>query len=265
VPFLSWDLHLHPGPSNVPRWGGGSQIWEAARDAGVAGFVWKSHEFHTADRAAALPAGPPHAFGSASLNPWAGVEDVMAAIEAGARWVWGPTQNEALENAWRLPLPRIWNEVWPELVASGRKLVLAAAHLDFAGQQVVARACADVPHITCSITHGGFLVEDELAALAPTGCAFEFDCYTLTREVPGMKQGSLERLASAALERGNIAYLTSDAGQASTGNPFTFASGVLDEWRPELGDDLLEALSRTGPERLVQRALGIASPGPSAG
>ena len=99
MPFLSWDLHLHPGPSNVPRWGSGSQIWEAARDAGVAGFVWKSHEFHTADRAAALPAGPPHAFGSASLNPWAGVEDVMAAVEVGARWVWGPTQNEALENA----------------------------------------------------------------------------------------------------------------------------------------------------------------------
>jgi hypothetical protein len=252
---LSWDLHVHPGPSSVPRWGDGAQVWEAAREAGVGGFVWKSHEHHTAVDAAALP-DRPVAFGSASTNPWARVDDVIAAVEAGARWVWGPTCKPDGENDFLLPLPAIWADLWPELVACGRRLVVATAHLTPRDALRVAEDCAAVEHLACSITHSAFLTVDEISALAPTGCAFEFDCFTLTRTKPALPLGSLRALASHALELGNLAYLTSDGGQASSGNPFLFAEGVIEGWRLDVGDELLETLARTGPARFVEGALG---------
>lgn len=259
---LSWDLHLHPGPSNVPRWGDGRRVWSAAREADVAGFVWKSHEYHTADLAAELPEGPPHAIGSASLNPWAGVADIMGAVAAGARWIWGPTCREDGGNDWDRPLPPWWVELWPELCACDRRLVLATGHLDREGRRRVAEACSDVPHLACSVTHSLFLDEDELVFLTRSGCAFEFDCYTWTREIPGRTSGSISRLAELALRHDCIAYLTSDGGQESTGNPFLFGSATLEELRPILGDDLLRSLSRTGPERFVEEALGPADEQP---
>jgi len=221
----------------------------------VAGFVWKSHERHTADLCAELPPGPPRAIGSAILNRWAGVEDVLAAVGSGAGWVWCPTCDAEGMNAWNLPLPVWWNELWAELVEHGRRLVLATGHLDSDGRRIVAEACAGVPHITCSITHSHFVSEEELVSLSRTGCAFEFDCYTLTHTIPGLSAGSLRRFAELALERGCNAYLTSDGGQASTGNPFAFAAATLRSWRPTCGDDLLVTLSRSGPERLVDEAL----------
>jgi hypothetical protein len=251
---LSWDLHVHPGPSNVPRWGDGRRVWSAAREAGVAGFVWKSHERHTHDLCAELPPGPPHAIGSASLNPWAGVEDVAAAVESGARWVWGPTCTPDGENAWELPLPAWWDELWAELADSDRRFVLATGHLDAEGRRRFAEACAAVPHVTCSVTHSHFLTGDELRSLATTRCAFEFDCFTLTRAIPGRSAGSLPELAGLVLEAGCTAYLTSDGGQASTGDPFRFAAATLEEWRTACGDDLLLTLGRTGPVRFVEEA-----------
>jgi hypothetical protein len=64
---LAWDLHVHPGPSSVRRWGTGAQIQAAAARAGLRGFLWKSHERHTSLACADLPR-TPRAIGSASLN-----------------------------------------------------------------------------------------------------------------------------------------------------------------------------------------------------
>ena len=254
---LSWDLHLHPGPSNVPRWGDGRRIWEAAREADVAGFVWKSHEYHTHDLCAQLPAGPPYAIGSASLNPWADEGGVVSAVESGARWVWGPTCHADGTNDWDLPLPAWWEDVWQALAGTGLRIVLATGHLDADGRRRVAEACAATSHISCSVTHTLFLREEEIVALSATGCAFEFDCFTYGRLIPGRSPGSLPRLAEAALARGCIAYLTSDGGQASTGNPFLFAAATLEELRRVCGDELTRTLSRSGPERFVHEALGV--------
>src|SRR5262245_38517806 len=98
---LSWDLHVHPGPSSVPRWGTGAEIQAAAARAGLAGFVWKSHERHTPLDCAALPP-EPRAIGAASLNAWAGPDDVERAIADGARWLWGPSRLPGLMLGWDL-------------------------------------------------------------------------------------------------------------------------------------------------------------------
>src|SRR3954466_8320015 len=97
MPVLSYDLHVHPGPPRAPRWGTGEDVQRAAEEMGVRGFVWKAHEQHTPRLCAALPPSPVRAFASASLNPWATLEDVVGALDAGALWLWGPTVSEAGE------------------------------------------------------------------------------------------------------------------------------------------------------------------------
>src|SRR5690242_2100822 len=109
--MLSWDLHVHPGPPRLGRWGGGLEVWNAAREAGLEGFVWKSHEEHTAKACSLLPAGPPFAVASATLNPWASPDSVAEAVGAGARWVWGPTKRPDGVVGWDLPLPDWWSEL----------------------------------------------------------------------------------------------------------------------------------------------------------
>src|SRR5439155_858320 len=121
---LSYDLHLHPGPSVAPRWGDGRRVWDAAAAAGVHGFVWKAHERHTAELCRELPAVPVRAIGSASLNGWATARDVMEAVDAGARWIWGPTLTGDGSIGWELPLPGWWDDLAGRLSTSGKRLVL---------------------------------------------------------------------------------------------------------------------------------------------
>src|SRR5919204_701841 len=142
MPTLSYDLHVHPAPSAAPRWGDGTRVWQAAAAAGVRGFVWKSHEEHTVARCGALPPEPVRAIPSASLNPWARLDDVVEAIERGALWLWGPTQTEDGEIGWELTLPRDWDRVAAWLSGWRRPLVLATGHLGAAGRAAFAALAA---------------------------------------------------------------------------------------------------------------------------
>jgi hypothetical protein len=179
---------------------------------------------------------------------------VLTAVDAGALWVWGPTCDADGANAWELPLPAWWEELWPELAR--RRLVLATGHLDAAGRRRFAEACAGLPEVTCSLTHSLFLADGEVEALAATGCAFELDCYTRTVAIPGHTAAPVARRASRIRELGCLVHLTSDGGQASTSDPFRFAAAELEKLRPECGDELVYALAREGPERLAAR-LGL--------
>jgi hypothetical protein len=174
---LSYDLHVHPGPSAVPRWGNGEAVWDAARAAGVRGFVWKSHEEHTSGRCAQLPEHPVRAIGSASLNPWARMPDITAAIEAGAEWVWGPTTSRAGEIAWDLPLPEHWDGLAAWLRACRPRVVLATGHLGSTGRAAMVRLAAEVG-VPCSVTHTLLIGLDEALELARLGAALEIDAYT---------------------------------------------------------------------------------------
>jgi len=243
MPTLSYDLHVHPAPSKAPRWGDGRRIWEAARDAGVRGFVWKAHEQHTAALCNELPAAPVRAIASASLNAWAALADVVAAVETGARWVWGPTLGPDSEVGWDLTLPAWWAELSRWLAESRTRLVLATGHLGAQGRAAMAKLADDHDHLLCSVTHSHFVPLDELEELAARGCRFEVDAYTLTVDIPGRKRAGLEDV----LARGTV-YFTSDGGQASTGNPFVFGARTLDavarDAAMEIGVDNPAALVR---------------------
>jgi len=252
---LSWDLHLHPAPSATPRWGDGLQIWEAARDAGVRGFVWKSHEEHTAQRSRALPPGPPTAIGSASLNAWATLNNVMEAVALGARWIWGPSRDSEGRLAWELPLPPWWPELRSALATLPHSVVLATSHLDAAGRLEFARTAAERPTIRCSVTHSLYVPTEEATVLAKLGCAFEFDLYTAVHPVPGRPQGDLLMRAASLWETGSFVYLTSDGGQAHLGNPFEFSSRVLTDLSAKSGSGLVDELAVRNPAKLVGTVL----------
>jgi hypothetical protein len=255
---LSWDLHLHPAPSVAPRWGDGRRVWEAARQAGASGFVWKSHEEHTVERCALLPAGPPIAIPSASLNPWAGKTDVVAAVEAGAIWLWGPTCDGGGRVAWDLPLPAWWPELRAWLAELRRPLVLATGHLGPDGRAEFAETAAALEPVRCSITHSLQVRPLELRMLARAGCLFEFDFYTYAYPPPDRWIGKAETWAEVVVEeQGAFAYLTSDGGQAHTGNPFTFACRARNALERELGTSLVEHLWTRAPAELAHEVLQL--------
>jgi hypothetical protein len=252
---LSWDLHLHAGPSVTPRWGDGLRVWEAARDAGVRGFVWKSHEEHTAMRCQMLPQPPPLGIGSASLNSWATVESVIAAVHDGARWIWGPSRDPRGELGWDLELPSWWSQLKVELAHLPHPVALATAHLGAQGRLELARCGAEIPGVHCSVTHSLYLLPNEATALAEYGCAFEFDLYTSVHPIPGRPGGDIVELAERLLEGGSLVYLTSDAGQAQVGNPFEFSSRELSKLAGRRTDGLVAELAVTNPARFVRQVL----------
>ena len=244
MPTLSYDLHVHPGPSRAPRWGDGRRVWEAARDAGVRGFVWKAHERHTAELARGLPSEPVRAIASASLNAWATAGDVVEAVDAGARWIWGPTLGDDGAVGWDLPLPAWWDELAHWLALPRRRLVLATGHLGAPGRAAMAELAERHDHLLCSVTHSLFVPLDELEQLAGLGCRLEVDAYTLAVDIPGRRRARLEDVVA----RGPV-YFTSDGGQEATGNPFLFGARTLDEVAaPELAVEI----GVRGPEAVIR-------------
>jgi hypothetical protein len=259
MPVLSYDLHVHPGPSKAPRWGTGAEVQKAAEAAGVRGFVWKAHEQHTPRLCAALPASPVRAFGSASLNPWSTLGGVLEALEEGASWLWGPTVSATGEPAWELDLPGYWPELEGQLHRLGRPLVLATGHLGAAGRARFADVAAADPRLLCSVTHTLYVPPAELLGLAEQGAVFEIDAYTFRHDLPERTRHLPEDTVGMLRNTDALAYFTSDGGQASTGNPFVFGAESLDELARLIGDAHAEELGVAGPSAVVAWLDGEAS------
>ena len=251
MPVLSYDLHVHPGPSKTPRWGTGDEVLRAAEAAGVHGFVWKAHEQHTPRLCAALPPSPVRAFGSASLNPWSTRDDVLEALDDGARWLWGPTISAAGAIAWELELPGYWPELADERRHRGTRRILATGHLGAPGRAQFAQLAAASPYLLCSVTHTLYVPPDELMELAAQGAAFEIDAYTLRHDLPGRIRHRPAETIDALRAAGALVYFTSDGGQADTGNPFAFGAESLDQLGTLIGDARAEELGVEGPSAVV--------------
>lgn len=257
---LLWDLHLHPGPSATPRWGSGRSVWEAAREAGVEGFVWKSHEQHTVDACRELPPGPPYALGSASLNAWSNLEGVVAAIESGAKWIWGPTRAPGNLLAWDLGLPGWWPDLAAYLRRLRRPIVLATGHLGPAGRRAFAATAMAAPYLRCSITHSLYLPTDEVETLREAGCAFEVDLYTAAHPIGGRPRVDLARGLERLWRADAWVYLTSDAGQAHVGDPYVFVARQLEALEPLIGRERTHSLAVANPERMAAFARRCGEP-----
>jgi len=95
------DMHIHAAPDIVPRLLSDFELGDAARAAGMAAIVLKSHHMLTADRAQIAQKAVPEVkvFGGLALNfPACGglnSEAVKVAIRMGAKVVWLPTLSAA--------------------------------------------------------------------------------------------------------------------------------------------------------------------------
>jgi hypothetical protein len=251
---LSWDLHVHPGSSAEGRWGDGRAVQDAARRAGVRGFVWKSHSGSTAAAAAGLPPGPPHVIPSIVLNQQVSPHDLERALLQGVRWIWGPSRLSDGTLGWELPLPARWAAMRRMLTGIGAPLVLATSHLDAHGRHEYASLCASASSMLCTVTHSLYQADDEIRSLALSGAVFEADLFTLTRRVRDLPVAALGPRADLVHSLGSVIYLTSDAGQAGVGDPYVFVDREL----RRLTDGLAHVLPRltiTGPERVARHIL----------
>ena len=203
----------------------------------------------------------PRAIGSASLNAWAGPDDVERAILDGARWLWGPSRRPHLELGWDLPLPAWWPELVARLEHLDGPLVLATGHLDATGRRAFAELAASSSRYLCSVTHAASLDRREVADLQRLDCLFEVDLYTTVHAVPGRSRPDLVSAVGALRAWGASVYLTTDAGQPETGDPYTFAEGVLEPLVGALGIEEVEGMARTIPERVAGHALSGANDG----
>jgi hypothetical protein len=223
----------------------------------VLGFVWKSHDEHTALRAAALPAGSPAVIGSASLNHWASPPDVLRSVVDGARWIWGPSRGSGPTPAWDLGLPRWWPEMLAGLPADAPRLVMATGHLGSDGRRTMATVAAARGDI-CSVTHALFVEPREVDRLVTLGCRFEVDLYTAAYSVPGLPPIDLATGIRRLREQGAPTYLTTDAGQTAVGDPYAFSARMLADLDRRLGAAILAEVAVAGPADLVA-AVGLTS------
>jgi hypothetical protein len=97
-----FDLHVHSAPDLVPRCVDDLEMARRVRNAGMAGFVIKSHHTPTADRATLCNTAIPgiRVVGSITLNHYVGglnPSAVEGAAQSGARFVWLPTTDAANE------------------------------------------------------------------------------------------------------------------------------------------------------------------------
>ena len=186
MPVLSYDLHVHPGPSKTPRWGTGDEVLRAAEAAGVHGFVWKAHEQHTPRLCAALPPSPVRAFGSASLNPWSTRDDVLEALDDGARVALGADDLGGGRDRLGARAAAVLGRARGRALAHrAARRILATGHLGAPGRAQFAQLAAASPYLLCSVTHTLYVPPAELLELAAQGAAFEIDAYTLRHDLPG--------------------------------------------------------------------------------
>lgn len=98
----AYDLHVHSGPDIMPRKFDDLELAKRIKEAGMAGYVMKSHYFNTAQRGSLVNQIVPecNAIGAIALNQAVGGINSIAvemAARSGAKIVWFPTTDSENE------------------------------------------------------------------------------------------------------------------------------------------------------------------------
>ncbi|KNE80352.1 MULTISPECIES: DUF6282 family protein [Streptomyces] len=124
----AYDVHIHVGPDVMKRRIDDSELAPRFAEAGLAGFVLKSHYVPTAERAAVVNRlGQAEAVGAITLNASVGGLNPIAveiAARGGARFVWLPTvdssnQRSCLASDPAGAKPPMWARLQDDLRAAG--------------------------------------------------------------------------------------------------------------------------------------------------
>ncbi|MDP9225800.1 MAG: DUF6282 family protein [Actinomycetota bacterium] len=221
-----WDLHVHASPSTSPRWGSDLALIEAAHRDGLRGFVLKSHHESTASRAiianefAARIGVAVQVIGSVVLNPWVSLIELQRAIDLGARVVWWPTRSADGRNS-KLTLPELHSVALERVAAAGG--IVATGHLSLDAARVLVSDAGrrNIPVIVTHPFNPNVGVGAQGARqLATEGGVIEIDAYSLHVH-PEAVPDIVAEIAHLQAE-GTRLIMSSDGGQAATGNPFDF-------------------------------------------
>ena len=170
----AYDLHVHVAPDVIRRRIDDLDLAAEFQNAGLRGFVLKSHYFPTAERADVVRKAVPGigAFGSLTLNHACGGLNPVAvelAGRAGCKLVWMPTVDAANETAGlashgsqKLPF---WAEIQRELGAMGISPPPIRVLDDHGGLLPAARLCLEIIARHRMILATGHLGKQEIRAL----------------------------------------------------------------------------------------------------
>ena len=134
--------------------------------------------------------------------------------------------------------------------------MLSTSHLDLSGRREFARLATLNSSIICSITHSLYLSDAEVRDLGELGAVFEADLYTMSHPVRDHPLAGLAPRAELSWQLGSSLYLTSDAGQAETGDPYQFVAASLAALA--LSTDMLEQLAVVAPAQVASRVFAEA-------
>lgn len=235
------DLHLHSAPDVRPRRYDDVELAQAAKAAGYQAILLKSHHTLTADRAAIAQRVVPgiRVYGGLALN-WAvgglNLDAVDAALAMGAKQIWFPTRDAAVEFP-SLPhkrrsgpvhvlgpdkglLPEAWEVL--ELTRDAGALI-GTGHLAREEIFAVAQAAREINHRKLVVTHPehpyiGLSLGDQ-RELASMGAHFErCSCFTLGA-IPD-RPVDIETVAEAVRALGaGSSVLSSDLGRRDLMEP----------------------------------------------
>jgi hypothetical protein len=250
------DLHVHAAPELFARVGDAITMAEAARDAGMAGLLLKAHHESTVTRAyyASKVVDGIDLYGGLVLNEFVGgfnPQAVGAALQQGARMIWGPTMHAAhhVDHFGKGTYGVGHMTLAPELASPGisclaadgslraemRSIIeqaakadvtIATGHLGPADVRALVAECA-AQGVRCLLTHVYFLdkSEDFLLEMAAQGAflevsasvSFPLEHYLLRNDGGGMM---LEDVASLVEKVGATkVVISSDCGQIHNSSP----------------------------------------------
>jgi hypothetical protein len=188
-----------------------------------------------------------HAIGSVVLNPWISLVDLERALQLGARVVWWPTRGANGQDSGLLR-PGLHAEALDRVAAVGG--IVATGHLSLEESRLLVADAArqGTPAI---VTHPfnpnvgvGAIGARQLAA---DGGVIEIDAYSLHLQ-PQAVHDIVSEIA-ALQSTGSRLILSSDGGQAATGDPFAFRLRALETLR-EAGFTETDAFTRAAAELL---------------
>ncbi|MPZ51741.1 MAG: hypothetical protein GEU79_03240 [Acidimicrobiia bacterium] len=287
------DIHVHAGPELFQRVGDAAELAQAASAEGMGGIVLKSHSEPTTTAAYYVGQMVPsiQVWGGLVLNEFVGginPSSVAAAIQGGARIIWGPTLH-ARHHIEQLG-PRMfgtghmtltdsltssgvaWTEdgrLTPEALsvvalASEADVTIATGHAAMAETRSLAEACVGAG-TRCLITHGFFLGQDVdfLAAMCGIGAmieisaslSFPFEHYIFRNHGGGMRlEKVLELVDRIGADR---VVVSSDCGQLHNASPAEGLRSFLYGLKAVgVSEDDIDTMTRKTP-RVV---LGISDP-----
>jgi hypothetical protein len=283
------DLHVHAAPELFARVGDAITMAEEARDAGMAGLLLKAHHESSVTRAyyASKVVDGIDLYGGLVLNDFVGGFNptaVGAALQQGARMIWGPTMHAAhhvaqfgkgtygvshMTLAPELASPGISclapdGSLRPEVraiveQAARANVTIATGHLGPSDVRALLAECVD-QGVRCLLTHVYFLdkSEDFLLEMVGQGAflevsasvSFPLEHYLLRNHGGGMK---LEDVASLVEKVGaSKVVISSDCGQIHNSSPTEALRSFLNAVKAVgIPEDDIATMTRQTPRVLL--------------